>query len=233
MPKKIRGSTDPLFFCLYLYTMLKRTIKKVPVKGNPEERDLQKPCSECGKVKAIANKTKRLCAGCVVKEKKAKQKVRKEIKRKIKQETITQTKLDQITSWLVRGAYPLVCPHCHVELEYKTSQCGHFVGRTRQPTRFSLKNLVAIDKTCNFYRPEHPYSLGKFLDKVWGEGTADEQIRLSNKKLKLSNHDRRMIYDVFKEALGQLKDDMPQEEKYAILKLAQDQYEKIIFPLLF
>lgn len=213
--------------------MLKRTPKKIPVKGLPEEKDLQKPCSECGKIKPIANKTKRLCAGCVVKEKKAKQKVRKEIKRKIKQETITQTRLDQITSWLVRGTYPLVCPHCHSELEYKTSQCGHFVGRTRQSTRFSLKNLVAIDKTCNFYRPEHPYSLGKFLDKVWGEGTADEQIALSNKKLKLSNHDRRRIYDVFKEALDQLKDDMPQEAKYAILKLAQDEYEKIVFPLLF
>lgn len=214
--------------------MLKRTTtKKIPVKGVPEPKEIQKPCSDCGKVKAIANKTKRLCATCVMKEKKEKQKVRKELKRKLEKETISQSKLDQITSWLVRGAYPLVCPHCHVELEYKTSQCGHFVGRTRQPTRFSLKNLVAIDKTCNFYRPEHPYSLGKFLDKVWGEGTADEQIRLSNKKLKLSNHDRRMIYDVFKEALDQLDDTMPQEEKYAILKLTQDKYEKIVFPLLF
>lgn len=198
-----------------------------------EEKSLKRACSECGLVKTLANKTKKLCATCNTKKKKENQKLRKEQKLQIKRDTITQTKLDQVTSWLVRTAYPMVCPHCNTKLEYKTAQCGHFVGRAKQSTRFSLKNLVAIDRTCNFYRPEHPYSLGKFLDKVWGKGTADEQILLSNKKLKLSNEDRRRIYDVFKEALNKMDEMMSQKEKYEILKEAQDKYESIVFPLLF
>lgn len=210
--------------------------KKIPVKGlrtTKEQKPLKQTCIGCAKVKAIANKTKKLCATCVSTEKKEKQKLKKEHKKKVKQDTITQNKLDQITSWLIRSTYPMQCPHCGVKLEYKTSQCGHFVGRTKQSTRYSLKNLVAIDKTCNFYRPEHPYSLGKFLNKLWGEGTADEQILLSNKKLKLSNEDRRLIYNIYKNALSKLNEFMSQEEKYEILKKAQEEYEKVVFPLLF
>jgi hypothetical protein len=210
--------------------------KKIPIKGlrtTKEQKPLKQTCIGCAKVKAIANKTKKLCATCVSTEKKEKQKLRKEHKKKVKQDTITQNKLDQITSWLIRSAYPMQGPHCSVKLEYKTSQCGHFVGRTKQSTRYSLKNLVAIDKTCNFYRPEHPYSLGKFLNKLWGEGTADEQILLSNKKLKLSNEDRRLIYNIYKNALSKLNEFMSQEEKYEILKEAQEEYEKVVFPLLF
>lgn len=206
--------------------------KKIPVKGEPKTKE-PKPCSGCGKTKPIANKTKRLCATCLVKERKEEQKLRKEHKKKIKQETITQSKLDQITSWLVRAAYPMQCPHCKVSLEPKTAQCGHFVGRTRQSTRYSLKNLVAIDRQCNFYRPEHPYSLGKFLDIVWGEGTADSQIELSLRKLKLSNYDRGLIYKAYNEALQKVQEVSSQEKKYEILKEAQKRYEEIITPLLF
>jgi hypothetical protein len=233
MPKKIRGSTDPLFFCLYLYIMLKRTIKKVPVKGNPEEKDLQKPCSECGKVKAIANKTKRLCASCVVKEKKAKQKVRKEIKRKIKQETITQTKLDQITSWLVRGAHINKCHACEITLDPKGLQCAHFVGRTKVSTRYHLTNLLPACPKCNLYTPHHVWNLGKSLNKIWGEDTTEDMLQLSNKILKLSNHDRKLIYDVYRTCLTDIEQgNYSQDQKYQKLREALHQYNKIVEPIL-
>jgi|GEM_PF-2240770 len=215
--------------------MLNKNIKakKVPIKGQVIKYKEQKPCSHCGKMKPLANKTKRLCATCLIKQKKEKQKARKEYKKRIKQETVTQTKLDQLTSWLIRAAYPMKCPHCKITLEPKTSQCGHFVGRTRQSTRYSLKNLAAIDRQCNFYRPEHSYSLGKFLDTIWGEGTADSQIELSLKRLKLSNYDRGLIYKIYNEALKKVQTTNSQEEKYKILKETQELYEQIINPLLF
>ena len=213
--------------------MLKRTIKKVPVKGNPEEKDLQKPCSECGKVKAIANKTKRLCATCVVKEKKAKQKVRKEIKRKIKQETITQTKLDQITSWLVRGAHINKCHACEITLDPKGLQCAHFVGRTKVSTRYHLNNLLPACPKCNLYTPHHVWNLGKSLNKIWGEDTTEDMLQLSNKILKLSNHDRKLIYDVYRTCLTDIEQgSYTQTEKYQKLREALHEYNKIVGPLL-
>lgn len=213
--------------------MLKRTIKKVPVKGSPEEKDLQKPCSECGKVKTIANKTKRLCASCVVKEKKAKQKVKKEIKRKIKQETITQTKLDQITSWLVRGAHINKCHACEITLDPKGLQCAHFVGRTKVSTRYHLTNLLPACPKCNLYTPHHVWNLGKSLNKIWGEDTTEDMLQLSNKILKLSNHDRKLIYDVYRTCLTDIEQgNYTQVEKYQKLREALHDYNKIVGPLL-
>ena len=66
--------------------MLNKNVKpkKVPVKGEIVRHKEQKPCSDCGKMKPLANKTKRLCATCMVKQRKEKQKARKEYKKRIK-----------------------------------------------------------------------------------------------------------------------------------------------------
>jgi hypothetical protein len=200
--------------------MLKRTPKKIPVKGLPEEKDLQKPCSECGKIKAIANKTKRLCATCVVKE-------------KIKQETITQTKLDQITSWLVRGAHINKCHACEITLDPKGLQCAHFVGRTKVSTRYHLTNLLPACPKCNLYTPHHVWNLGKSLNRIWGEDTTEDMLQLSNKILKLSNHDRKLIYDVYRTCLTDIEQgNYTQTEKYQKLREALHDYNKIVGPLL-
>ena len=190
-------------------------------------------CSACGKFKYMAVKSKKLCTSCNNAEKKSKPKKKTtKVRKKPNNDMITQGKLDQMTSWLVRELYPSVCPHCSVQLDSSNSNCGHFVSRTKQSTRFSLKNLVAIDRTCNFYRPEHAYSLGKYLDVVWGPGTADQQILLGNKKLKFCATDRKLIYNIYKEILERGKD-KTQEEKFELLKEAQYRYEQIVEELIF
>jgi hypothetical protein len=193
-------------------------------------------CSVCDKFKYMAVKSKKLCTSCNnAQKKKSKEKPKPKPKKKstpIRSNVISQAKLDQMTSWLVRTLYPPQCPHCAVYLDRSNSNCGHFVSRTKQSTRFSLKNLVAIDRTCNFYRPEHAYSLGKYLDKVWGEGTADKQILLGNKKLKLCLDDRRLIYGIYKEILERAEG-KDQEEKFDLLKEAQLRYEHIVNELIY
>jgi len=193
-------------------------------------------CSLCDKFKYMAVKSKKLCTSCNnAQKKKSKEKSKPKSKKKstpIRSNVISQAKLDQMTSWLVRTLYPPQCPHCAVYLDRSNSNCGHFVSRTKQSTRFSLKNLVAIDRTCNFYRPEHAYSLGKYLDKVWGEGTADKQILLGNKKLKLCLDDRKLIYGIYKEILERAEG-KDQEEKFDLLSEAQLRYEHIVNELIF
>ena len=207
--------------------------KKVPIKGEIVRHKEQKPCSDCGKTKPLANKTKRLCATCLVKQRKEKQKARKEYKKRIKQETITQTKLDQVTSWLVRAAHQYKCHACEIPLDPKQSQCGHFVGRTKGPTRFSLLNLAPLCKVCNMYTPHHVWNLGKTLNKLWGEGTTEKMLTLSAKHLKLSNNDRKQIYDIFKHYLVLIQEgNFSQDEKYKLILEAQGKYEKVVNSLI-
>jgi hypothetical protein len=201
--------------------MIRRSEKKIPVKGAPEPKPLKQQCLGCGKVRPIVKKSTKMCAPCIRVEKKEKQKT-----------IINQEKLDQITSRLVRALYPSVCPHCRIPLDSSNSNCGHFVSRTKQTTRFSLKNLVAIDRNCNFYRPEHAYTLGKVLNELWGKNTADDQIVLGNRKVKFNNYDRARIYEIYKNALSQV-DGLSQDEKYALLKKTQKLYEEIVNPLIF
>lgn len=201
--------------------MIRRSEKKIPVKGAPESKPAKQKCSVCEKIRPIAKKSRKICSSCIKAEKREKQRA-----------IITQEKLDQITSRLVRALYPSVCPHCRIPLDSSNSNCGHFVSRTKQPTRFSLKNLVAIDRNCNFYRPEHAYTLGKVLNEVWGKDTADDQIVLGNKKVKFNNHDRSRIYDIYKAALAKAEG-LTQEEKYDLLKETQALYEEIVNPLIF
>jgi hypothetical protein len=201
--------------------MIRRSEKKIPVKGAPEPKPLKQKCSACGKVRPIVKKSTKMCSPCIKAEKKEKLKL-----------VINQEKLDQITSRLVRALYPSVCPHCRIPLDSSNSNCGHFVSRTKQTTRFSLKNLVAIDRNCNFYRPEHAYTLGKVLNEVWGKDTADDQIVLGNRKVKFNNYDRAKIYEIYKNALSQA-DGLSQDEKYELLKKTQKLYEEIVNPLIF
>jgi hypothetical protein len=203
--------------------------KKIPVKGETTREVVQKPCSDCGKVKPLANKTKRLCATCLVKAKKEKQKIRKEYKKKVKQETITQSKLDQVTSWLVRAAHEHKCHSCEIPLDPRQSQCAHFVGRTKGPTRYNLYNLLPACRTCNLFTPHHVWNLGKTLNKLWGDDNTEKMLELSAKHLKMSNNDRKMIYDVFKHYLDKIQDgNFSQEEKYSLIREAQSKYEHIV-----
>lgn len=226
--------------------MMQNKPKKTPIKGEPIAKatnikgtpakkvkevvpKVDPPCSLCGKKRLIAIKSKKICAVCNKKKSIEAQKEKNKVKRKKKAETITQIKLDQITSKLVRTLYPSICPHCFVKLDSSNSNCGHFVSRTKQSTRFSLKNLVSIDRNCNFYKPEHVYTLGKTLNNLWGEGTADNQILLGNRHVKFSNQDRKEIFDIYLNALQKAEShELNQDEKYELLKETQILYEEIV-----
>jgi hypothetical protein len=211
----------------------RNTPKKTPIKGTTERKVEAKPCSECGKVKTLANKTKRLCATCVVKLKKEKQKIRKEYKKRIKQETVTQTKLDQITSWLVRAIHKNECHACGVISEPRGLQCAHFVGRTKMTTRFNLLNLLPACPKCNLYTPHHVWNLGKSLNKIFGEDTTERMLDLSSHHLKLSNYDRKLVYDVYRSYLTKIEEgDYSQEQKYDMILYIIKEYEDIINPLI-
>jgi hypothetical protein len=54
-------------------------------------------------------------------------------------------------------------------------------------------------------------------------------LQLSARHLKMSNNDRKMIYDIFKHYLDKIQDgNFSQEEKYSLIREAQSKYEHIV-----
>jgi len=213
--------------------MFKRNQKKVPIKGEPEKKVIETICSDCGKKKPYANKTKKLCTSCVQKQAKEKAKLKREAVRKKKADTITQAKLDQMTSWLIRAAYEEKCHACEVPMPRKQLQCCHFVSRTKSMTRFDPRNMLPGCPTCNMYTPHHVWNLGKSINKIWGNDMTETLLSISTASLKMNNNDRRQIYDIFKAALERIESgNYSLSEKQVIMTICYNDYSVIIDKIL-
>lgn len=212
--------------------MFKRTIKKTPVKGVSDKPAPETTCSECGKNRPYANKTKKLCSVCVKRIAKEKAKEKRAKVREKKANTITQAKLDQMTSWLIRAAFEEKCHACEVQMSRKQLQCCHFVSRTKSITRFDLRNMLPGCPTCNMYTPHHVWNLGKSINKLWGEQTTETLLDIAGVSLKLNNNDRKEIYDLYQKALEKIESQsMSGEERFMLIVRTYFEYHKIISKL--
>ena len=210
--------------------------KKIPVKGAPESKEKERKetvCSDCGKVRTYANKTKKLCAVCVKRIAQEKAKLKRESLRKKKAETITQAKLDQVTSWLIRAAFTEKCHACEVPMPKKQLQCCHFVSRTKSMTRFDLRNMLPGCPTCNMYTPHHVWNLGKSINKIWGKDMTETLLDISKVSLKMNNNDRREIYTVYKNILNDIENNnYSLKERFELIRNAYIEYDTIIHKLI-
>lgn len=78
-------------------------------------------------------------------------------------------------------------------------QCGHFVGRTAMSTRFDERNCNAQCMKCNSDQDGDIDAYKYRIDEKWGEGTADELIRLGKQIRKWDEFElREMISDYAK-----------------------------------
>jgi hypothetical protein len=163
------------------------------------------------------------CQQCWAKEEKKVVKDKKEKakqKRMAKRQMITEKKLDQVTSRLIRSIYPLICHGCGKSLAMEGAQCGHFVGRSSRNVRFDPRNMLPVCLACNFYDQTHVFSLGKWIDRYWGEGVAEE-LRMMGKTTYKATQE-------FRNRLHQLYTDPPQVEgPEALRKLILEYYLEI------
>jgi hypothetical protein len=90
--------------------------------------------------------------------------------------------LDRALSNLVRLHYlPIGCFTCGRVLDLNGSDCGHFVKRERMATRFDLRNLGLQCQQDNRFKGGMEWEFGKMLNKIWGNGTADQLKKLAKK----------------------------------------------------
>jgi hypothetical protein len=169
----------------------------------------------------------------VQKQAKEKLKLKKEAIKKKKIETITQAKLDQVTSWLIRAAFDEKCHACEVQMPKKQLQCCHFVSRTKSMTRFDLRNMLPGCPTCNMYTPHHVWNLGKSINKIWGTDMTETLLDISTTSLKMNNNDRKQIYEVFKQGLDELQSfEYSPKEKFDLIKRCYSDYHQIVKKLI-
>ena len=94
------------------------------------------------------------------------------------------------------------CCTCNKPIEWRYCDCGHFMSRQFMSTYFHEKNSHGQCKLCNGPGGSgRQYEHGKFIDKKYGDGTADMLTALSKTISKLSWYDYYLIAEDFKQKL--------------------------------
>lgn len=114
-------------------------------------------------------------------------------------EKITDRKLHQVFSWLVRAIYPEYCHACKVERPAKYLQACHFVPRGKKVITWYLKNVLPGCPACNGFRQEHVYFLGLAINEYYGVGTAETLSKIGKevKEYKFDQLEKRKLYELF------------------------------------
>jgi|SRR5690625_868337 len=71
------------------------------------------------------------------------------------------------------------CITCKAWKPWKEMDCGHFISRRFQATRYDERNANAQCKKCNRFENGNQYEHGKRIDEKYGEGTADSILQKS------------------------------------------------------
>jgi hypothetical protein len=131
-------------------------------------------------------------------------------KKKLKPITKLKKELDAIFSTYVRlrdcsidGI--AICVTCNTSNHYKKLQNGHFMSRRHMSTRFEEQNCAVQCMGCNMYNQGMQYEMSKYLDKKYGEGTA-EAMQLKSRQLgKIGRHDYDYMIDLYKDKVKTIK----------------------------
>jgi len=102
-------------------------------------------------------------------------------------------KLDRVFSLYIRTRNAkneiVECVTCGVKKHYTEMDAGHFVSRRHYATRWTSSNCHVQCKKCNNWGAGESYLMGKYIDKTYGRGTADELITLSREIKKFTDED--------------------------------------------
>lgn len=169
-----------------------------------------KKCDRCQKEKPIwKNQTvegekKKFCKTCynIVNRTLKKEKLKKQ--REKKRSIITEKKLDQVFSKLVRNIYPPVCHSSGDPITVETSHCAHLIGRNNRCLRWDLRNCFPTKPEENLYNQLHIIYLGKKLEYYYGIKIEDWDAQSKQQICKLSRVEKKEMYDIFKQYLDKV-----------------------------
>jgi hypothetical protein len=102
-------------------------------------------------------------------------------------------KLDKVFSLYIRQRLEkngiVECVTCGTKKHWKEVDAGHFCSRRHYSTRWEAQNVHVQCKSCNGFHAGQNYLMGKYIDKTYGEGTADELIKMSRQIRKFTDQE--------------------------------------------
>ena len=110
-------------------------------------------------------------------------------------------KLDKVFSIYIRTRKSkndiVECVTCGVKKHWKEVDAGHFVSRRHYATRWNPKNVHVQCKSCNGFHGGQNYLMGNYINKTYGDNTADNLITMSRQIKKYTNQDLLDLIDYF------------------------------------
>ena len=123
-----------------------------------------------------------------------------------KQKSLPKLKeeLDKVFSQFIRlrladENWNAKCVTCGTVKYWKELQCGHFMSRRHQSTRWNEENTACQCMACNIFNQGEQYKFSLYIDKTYGEGKSNELMLLSKQTLKLDRYDLEQMIQAYKE----------------------------------
>lgn len=91
------------------------------------------------------------------------------------------------------------CCTCGKKEEWKHMQCGHFVPRNHLSTRFDEKNCNVQCVGCNMFKSGMQYEHGRYIDRKYGEGTADKLMEKNKSVFKITGTEYNDMINFYRE----------------------------------
>ena len=100
------------------------------------------------------------------------------------------------------------CCTCGTPVHWKSADAGHFQQRYKMATRYHEQNVNLQCKQCNNkdWKQGEQYLHGKFIDKKYGEGTADKLVELTKKARQYKPYELEELISTYKQKLKDLED---------------------------
>jgi len=121
-----------------------------------------------------------------------------------------QAEADRLFSLLVRQENSdeegyAKCVTCKKMNHWRKMHCGHFMVRQNQATRYDRENTGIQCVNCNTFSEGRQYDFAKYLDRKYGEGTAERMNIKSKMRCHRGAMEFKYLIGIFKEELKKRK----------------------------
>jgi hypothetical protein len=117
-------------------------------------------------------------------------------------------KLDTVFSLYVRTKHSkngvCTCCTCGRKFEIKKIQAGHFQSRKHYSTRWDELNVHPQCPKCNVFSQGEQYEYAKFLNRTYGEGTADSLVEKARDLVRFSQYELEEMIEHYQQELRRL-----------------------------
>lgn len=129
--------------------------------------------------------------------------------RKSKNKSLSKKKADKYFSEYIRRSHSTPnglakCVTCGKMDSWRSLHCGHFMSRRYQSTRYDEKNCAPQCISCNTFNQGEQFRFGQWIDKTYGEGTAERLEQKSKMLCKRTQADFEAIAGEYARKLGEL-----------------------------